>query len=257
MRGAKGPDHFAQPRVRANGFQPQFVDRFAATLATDRLVLRPLLAADAPRVRDLAGADAIASTIPHLPHPYELHHAETWIEGHAAAFDEGTTLELGIHAREEDGLVGAVALHLAPPHERADLGYWIGTPFWGRGYAREAAGAMLRHGFDTLGLHRVHAHHLTRNRASGRVLRRIGIALAPLVVTLGGFLAYRAYIQQRILEESAPGRPPQAPVVWWCGGVLARSTSEGPTAASWTTVGEGAPRLAATRVVSLRYPELP
>ena len=145
------------------------------TLPTDRLVLRPLIAADAPRVRDLAADDAIASMIPHLPHPYELDHAQTWIGGHAAAFDEGTTLELGIHAGEKDGLVGAVALHLEPSHERADLGYWIGTPFRGRGYAGEAAGAMLRYGFGTLGLHRIHAHHLTRNPASGRVLRGIGM----------------------------------------------------------------------------------
>jgi RimJ/RimL family protein N-acetyltransferase len=60
-------------------------------------------------------------------------------------------------------------------HDRAELGYWIGKPFWGRGYATEAARALVQYGFDTLGLHRIYARHLTRNPASGRVLHKIGM----------------------------------------------------------------------------------
>jgi RimJ/RimL family protein N-acetyltransferase len=60
-------------------------------------------------------------------------------------------------------------------HRRAELGYWIGRPFWGRGYATEAARAMLDFGFGSMGLNRIFAHHMRDNPASGRVLANIGM----------------------------------------------------------------------------------
>ena len=50
----------------------------------------------------------------------------------------------------------------------------MGVPFWGRGYAPEAAGAVLQYAFEELGLNRVWAQHFTRNPASGRVLEKLG-----------------------------------------------------------------------------------
>ena len=57
----------------------------------------------------------------------------------------------------------------------ASLGYWIGAPFRGRGYATEAARAMLAVGFDMLDLQRIDAHYLAGNDASGRVMENIGM----------------------------------------------------------------------------------
>jgi ribosomal-protein-alanine N-acetyltransferase len=71
--------------------------------------------------------------------------------------------------------VGAVGLILAPAHDRAELGYWIGAPYWGRGYATEASRAVVRWGFEGLGLRRIHASHFPRNPASGRVLEKLGM----------------------------------------------------------------------------------
>jgi RimJ/RimL family protein N-acetyltransferase len=72
-------------------------------------------------------------------------------------------------------VIGAVGLRVDRDHARAELGYWIGKPYWGRGYATEAARAALRWGFDSLGLERIYAYHFARNAASGRVLRKIGM----------------------------------------------------------------------------------
>jgi [ribosomal protein S5]-alanine N-acetyltransferase len=55
------------------------------------------------------------------------------------------------------------------------LGYWIGKPYWGRGFCTEAARAVLRYAFTELGLNRVHAYHFHHNPASGRVLQKIGM----------------------------------------------------------------------------------
>jgi RimJ/RimL family protein N-acetyltransferase len=73
-------------------------------------------------------------------------------------------------------LIGVVGLQqIARDRLRAELGYWIGVPWWGKGYATEAARAVVRYGFDELGLHKIHAHYLTRNPASGKVLERVGM----------------------------------------------------------------------------------
>lgn len=144
------------------------------TLRTKRLVLRPFTVEDAPTVQVLAGAREVASTTLTIPHPYEDGMAEAWIGGHAAAWESGERFTLAV-ATEPDGVVGGMGLHLAPHHRRAELGYWIGVPYWNRGYATEAASAVVAFGFTELGLHRVVARHFPRNPASGRVLAKIGM----------------------------------------------------------------------------------
>ena len=64
---------------------------------------------------------------------------------------------------------------IEPDHRHAELGYWIGVPFWKSGYATEAARAVVNHGFNTLGLHRIFATHFRDNLASARVLTKIGM----------------------------------------------------------------------------------
>jgi RimJ/RimL family protein N-acetyltransferase len=80
-----------------------------------------------------------------------------------------------ITLRESGELVGAIGIDVEERHARAELGYWIGVPYWGRGYATEAATAVVAHAFDDLGLNRVYAYHFTTNPASGRVLQKIGM----------------------------------------------------------------------------------
>ena len=64
---------------------------------------------------------------------------------------------------------------MTPAHQHAELGYWIGVPYWGRGFATEAAGAVAALGFESLGLHRIFAHVHAGNIASQRVLEKIGM----------------------------------------------------------------------------------
>lgn len=144
------------------------------TLATDRLLLRPFTLADAPTVQHLAGERAIASTTFNIPYPYEDGMAEDWIGTHEPQWVARTFLTLAV-TTEVDGLIGAVSLHLQDPHRRGELGYWVGVPYWGRGYATEAARALTEYGFEELGLNRVVARHLTRNPASGRVMQKLGM----------------------------------------------------------------------------------
>jgi ribosomal-protein-alanine N-acetyltransferase len=144
-------------------------------IKTERLILRPFRLADAPTVRRLAGVEKVASTTLRIPHPYEKGMAENWIRTHKRSFDRREAVVYAIVSRRTGKLIGAISLQLDMPNESAELGFWIGSRNWNRGYATEAAEVMLMYGFTELGLNRIHAHHFTRNPASGRVLEKIGM----------------------------------------------------------------------------------
>jgi RimJ/RimL family protein N-acetyltransferase len=144
-------------------------------LLTARLRLRRPTRADAPAVQGLVGDFAVASTTLTIPHPYPEGAAETWIESVAVAYEEGRRAVFLMTDHANGDVYGAIGLTLHLEHDRAELGYWVGHPFWGRGYATEAGKAVLAWGFTTLGLHRIHARHFIRNPASGRVLVKLGM----------------------------------------------------------------------------------
>jgi RimJ/RimL family protein N-acetyltransferase len=143
------------------------------TLRTPRLVMRPFLQDDAPSVQQLAGERRVAETTLNIPHPYPEGGAEAWIASHPRRFAAGDDAVFAI--RVADGLVGAIGLNLALYHRRAELGYWIGLPFWNRGYATEAGTALLWYGFEGLDLNRIQATHFAGNPASGRVMQKLGM----------------------------------------------------------------------------------
>jgi [ribosomal protein S5]-alanine N-acetyltransferase len=144
-------------------------------LHTDRLVLRPFTLADAPDVHRLAGERDIASTTLTIPHPYEAGMAEQWIATHQALYEKGELLNFAIIHGSDPVLMGAIGLHINQQHARAELGHWVGKPFWNRGYGAEAAAAVVGHGFGVLGLNRIFASYFRRNPASGRVMQKIGM----------------------------------------------------------------------------------
>jgi RimJ/RimL family protein N-acetyltransferase len=144
------------------------------TLGTERLTLRPFLLSDAATVQQLAGNRDVADTTLSVPHPYLDGMAETWIAAHEGAWTRHELATLAITEADE-GLVGAISLRIELPQRRAELGYWVGAPYWGRGYATEAVRAMLAYGFSNLSLQRIYAHHMVRNPASGRVMAKAGM----------------------------------------------------------------------------------
>jgi RimJ/RimL family protein N-acetyltransferase len=144
------------------------------TLVTPRLRLRPFLQSDASVVQKLAGSRAVAEMTLLIPHPYPDGAAEQWIQQHEEDWNKQRNASFAVTLASGE-LCGAIGLRLDPEHGRAELGYWMGVPFWNRGYCTEAARAVVELGFTTLGLNRIHAHHFTRNPASGRVLVKVGM----------------------------------------------------------------------------------
>ena len=145
------------------------------TIETKRLLLRTFELSDAKDVQRLAGDRSIADTTLNIPHPYENGMAEKWISTHQSKFDAGELSNFAIVLKTSGELIGAMGLIIVPRFERAELGYWIGRPYWKNGYCTEAGRAVLQYGFSVLKLNRIHATHLTRNPASGRVMQKLAM----------------------------------------------------------------------------------
>ena len=130
-------------------------------------------------IQRLAGHPDIAATTL-IPHPYPEDGAARLVReivqpGRAA----GTLYGFAIVADGE--VVGHITLkHVDRARGDAELGYWIGRPYWGRGYASEAARLALDVAFGELGLEEVYAHVLAHNPASARVLEKAGFERVPL-----------------------------------------------------------------------------
>ncbi len=161
--------------IEAEDTARQADDAGFAPIDTVRLRLRPFQTGDAATVRRLAGDWEVARSLPNVPYPYGPDEAADWIGHTRRGLAAGSEVSLAITLRHGGELVGAVGLTLSLHGRSAELGYWIGQPYWGRGFATEAAAGILRHGFVELGLRRVSASTLGHNKASVRVLEKLGM----------------------------------------------------------------------------------
>lgn len=138
--------------------------------------LRAFEPSDAPRVQLLAGEREVAEPTALIPHPYGDGVAEDWIAAQAQARSTGREYTYAVTLSSEGVLVGAIGLRpVAAEHE--NLGFWIGRPYWSRGYATAAARAVIALAFGLLDVEAVTASHLARNLASGRVMEKCGMRL--------------------------------------------------------------------------------
>lgn len=140
-------------------------------LETERLVLRPIALCDAARVAAFTNDMGVAGMTTRIPNPNPPVAAEGWIQILKARARLGEEHVFAIEAREE-GLIGVIGAHQRKPG-RFEIGYWLGRPFWGRGYATEAASAFAQ---EARALGELEAAHFADNPASGRVLEKAGFA---------------------------------------------------------------------------------
>jgi RimJ/RimL family protein N-acetyltransferase len=156
---------------------PQSVLRPRYPVRTERLLLRPLTVHDADALLAYRSRPDVCRYVPFEPMTREVVNeriASQWADTELT--DEGQALTLGVEVAETGELVGDVVLFWrSREHGGGELGYVLHPDFGGRGYATEAANAMLRLGFDGLGLHRIIARIDERNESSVKLARRLGM----------------------------------------------------------------------------------
>ncbi|MBS0198355.1 MAG: GNAT family N-acetyltransferase [Planctomycetes bacterium] len=144
------------------------------TLTTRELTLRPYAPADVPSLVRLCSPREIAATTALIPHPYTEVHARSFIEQMQGGWDRGDGFVYAMTRTVDGELVGSMGLKIDQAQQRAEVGYTVSVPCWGRGYATQALEAVLSVAFGTLALRRVYAYYFVENAASGRVLEKCG-----------------------------------------------------------------------------------
>lgn len=157
-------------------------DVLPTRIEAQRLVLRAPIRGDVPALTKLADNPRIAEKLSRLPHPYRPADAIAFVEIFAQRADERPfAITLG-----DGSFIGIVGFSYAMG-EHPELGYWLGEPHWGQGFATEAVKALLEAAFATGAYPAVRARVLEGNHASIRVLDKAGFrAMGTSVEPIGG-----------------------------------------------------------------------
>jgi RimJ/RimL family protein N-acetyltransferase len=140
-------------------------------LETKRLRLRRFELGDAEAITAIANNWDVARMLGRMPYPYVIDHARDFLSRIATDTESKTDF---VFAFTTGGpVMGAIGLHLRDTGA-FELGYWLGEPYWGKGYATEAAARMVKFAFTDLDTDRLTAGHFFDNSASGRVLSKVG-----------------------------------------------------------------------------------
>ena len=141
----------------------------ATPLQTARLILRAPQPEDARMVAALANDIRIAQNTTRIPHPYTMSDAHAWLRAVNGA-EGGATFLVTL---ANGTVIGACGVELRDG-KTPELGYWLGTGYWGQGYATEAARAVIDHAFGELGCGELQSGARISNPASRRVLEKCG-----------------------------------------------------------------------------------
>lgn len=153
--------------------RPETTERAPARdhIRTDRLILRAPAAGDVAAITALAGDYAIASMTTRMPHPYAESDARQFVT--LVARQDGARERTFTIERQGEGPIGAIGFHRAPAGP-LELGYWLGRPYWGQGYATEAVAGALHWAAEDWGRKAISSGHFADNARSANVLIKSG-----------------------------------------------------------------------------------
>jgi RimJ/RimL family protein N-acetyltransferase len=144
----------------------------------ERVLIKKLRLGDAGDIYAHIKGREIARWTRALPHPYPKDGAEKFIRKSQRQWRDKKVFNFGIVLKETGKVIGGIGLvRVDWKHQCAELGYWIGRKYWGKGLITEATRLMLKFGFHELKLHRIYAAAFESNIGSCRVLEKCGFQL--------------------------------------------------------------------------------
>jgi RimJ/RimL family protein N-acetyltransferase len=132
-------------------------------------------------ILQINSTDYISKNLFNIPFPYTPEDADKWFAACNAGIASGESWRFGIREKEVGKLMGIIGLHPNKEHQKAEIGYWLGREYWGKGYLVEALKAVLKFGFRDLKLNKIYATHFLHNRDSGRVMQKAGMEYEGLL----------------------------------------------------------------------------
>lgn len=143
------------------------------SIRTGRLTLRPPAPDDLDSCAELLGDYEVAKMLSRVPYPYDLEQGRQYLERSAARWQTVETAdELGFHIDHEGELIGGLGFKKL--QETPEIGYWLGRPFWGKGFMSEALPAAIGWMFDNTAHDLLACEAMTENPASIKVMEKAG-----------------------------------------------------------------------------------
>lgn len=170
-------------------------------LTTDRLVLRPTSAADADRAFEIQSDWDVTRMLRMASFPPDRADIARWFVDHEREWAEGEAYRFAVEL--EGRAIGVIDVDEISG-AKGELGYWFAQSSWGRGYASEAAKAVIDFAFRTVGLSQLLSGHAADNAASGHVLLKLGFR--PLDIVQRESLSRGCTILQHRYVLPAPDR---------------------------------------------------
>jgi len=146
-------------------------------IETARLRLRSLRDDDLAELVALVGNWEVARWVSSVPHPYSEANGREWIGAVQQDHATGRPRRFGVALKASDRIIGCFGLdgNAGTETDEPALGYWLGEPYWGKGYGREAAAAVIDYGLRTLGIPTIRAYTDPANAASQKLLLHCGL----------------------------------------------------------------------------------
>lgn len=149
---------------------------FERSFETERLLIREYRKSDLDAFLHVVRQPEIYATTYGIPREYTRHRGKWWLKMIRQNTMMGSAFEYAVFLKESGQYIGNVGLiNIAGEHCRADISYYIDRDYMNRGYATEAARAMLQFGFGEMNLHKISGVCMSRNPASRRVMEKLGM----------------------------------------------------------------------------------
>jgi RimJ/RimL family protein N-acetyltransferase len=176
---------------------------------TERLVLRLPHEEDIDALAVLADNVNVARMLARLPYPYSRDHAVDFIK--LAASGAIGQFAYAITLADTGEFIGSITLHDHKYGSGYEIGYWLGEPYWGKGYATEATTALIDLSFRELSLEQIYISAQSRNEGSKRVIEKCGFRHTGSAVghsVIDGDVPVECYImtRQQWLEMRGAGQ---------------------------------------------------
>lgn len=142
-------------------------------LETQNLILSKVETEDIPTIVELMEEKSISDNTCHIPYPYSEKDAVFWLGLIKEGLDKNNGFSFAIRNKDKKFL-GAIGLH-DRGSKTAEIGYWLGKPYWNKGFASEAAQEIIKFGFENLDFDKIIGIIFPFNPASGKVLEKVGM----------------------------------------------------------------------------------
>ena len=161
------------------------------TLQTERLILRPFQQGDGVFMfKNWASDSAVTKYLRHAPHK-DVGVSNDIVEMYIEDFGKNDSYKFCICEINSNEPIGSINIHVASQFDNiGEFGYYLSKEKWNKGYITEALQAVLEFGFSEMNLNRIEACHSIDNKASGRVMQKVGMKYEGLLRD-----GYKSYLE--------------------------------------------------------------